>query len=30
MLSGHRRIVDLSPEDLRAMDLNTAALQALS
>ena len=29
MLSGHRRIVDLSTEDLRAMDLNTAALTGL-
>jgi glutamate synthase domain-containing protein 2 len=29
MLSGHSRIADLSPEDLRAMDLNTAALTGL-
>ncbi len=29
MLSGHRRIVDLTTEDLRAMDLNTAALTGL-
>jgi len=29
MLSGHNRIADLSPEDLRAMDLNTAALTGL-
>jgi len=29
MLSGHSRITDLSPEDLRAMDLNTAALTGL-
>ncbi len=29
MLSGHSRIADLSTEDLRAMDLNTAALTGL-
>ena len=29
MLSGHNRTVDLSTEDLRAMDLNTAALTGL-
>jgi len=29
MLSGHQRTVDLSTEDLRAMDLNTAALTGL-
>jgi len=29
MLSGHRRIADLSPEDLRAMDVNTAAITGL-
>ena len=29
MLSGHSRIADLSPEDLRAMDLNTAAITGL-
>jgi methylamine---glutamate N-methyltransferase subunit C len=29
MLSGHRRTIDLSTEDLRAMDLNTAALTGL-
>jgi len=29
MLSGHDRIVDLSSEDLRAMDLNTAAMTGL-
>jgi glutamate synthase domain-containing protein 2 len=29
MLSGHHRTVDLSPEDLRAMDINTAALTGL-
>jgi glutamate synthase domain-containing protein 2 len=29
MLSGHSSIADLSPEDLRAMDLNTAALTGL-
>ena len=29
MLSGHSRTVDLSPEDLRTMDLNTAALTGL-
>jgi glutamate synthase domain-containing protein 2 len=29
MLSGHDRTIDLSPEDLRAMDLNTAALTGL-
>jgi hypothetical protein len=29
MLSGHSRTVDLSTEDLRAMDLNTAALTGL-
>ncbi len=29
MLSGHDRIIDLTPEDLRAMDLNTAALTGL-
>jgi glutamate synthase domain-containing protein 2 len=29
MLSGHNRIIDLSTEDLRAMDLNTAALTGL-
>jgi len=29
MLSGHRSIQELSPEDLRAMDLNTAALTGL-
>ncbi|MBN1887946.1 MAG: alpha-hydroxy-acid oxidizing protein [Thermoflexales bacterium] len=29
MLSGHRRTVDLSTEDLRAMDLNTAAITGL-
>ncbi len=29
MLSGHRSIQELSPEDLRAMDLNTAAITGL-
>jgi glutamate synthase domain-containing protein 2 len=29
MLSGHDRISDLTPEDLRAMDMNTAALTGL-
>jgi glutamate synthase domain-containing protein 2 len=29
MLSGHNGIAELSPEDLRAMDLNTAALTGL-
>jgi glutamate synthase domain-containing protein 2/NAD-dependent dihydropyrimidine dehydrogenase PreA subunit len=29
MLSGHSRTIDLSTEDLRAMDLNTAALTGL-
>jgi hypothetical protein len=29
MLSGHNRTIDLSTEDLRAMDLNTAALTGL-
>lgn len=29
MLSGHRRTSDLSTEDLRAMDMNTAALTGL-
>ncbi len=29
MLTGNRRTVDLSTEDLRAMDLNTAALTGL-
>jgi glutamate synthase domain-containing protein 2 len=29
MLSGHSRTADLSPEDLRAMDLNTAAITGL-
>ena len=29
MLSGHSRILDLSTEDLRAMDMNTAALTGL-
>jgi len=29
MLSGHRSIKELSSEDLRAMDLNTAALTGL-
>jgi hypothetical protein len=29
MLSGHDRISGLSPEDLRAMDMNTAALTGL-
>ena len=29
MLSGHRRTQDLSTEDLRAMDVNTAALTGL-
>jgi hypothetical protein len=29
MLSGHSAIRDLSTEDLRAMDLNTAALTGL-
>jgi glutamate synthase domain-containing protein 2 len=29
MLSGHRATKDLSPEDLRAMDVNTAALTGL-
>lgn len=29
MLSGHRSIADLSTEDLRAMDMNTAALTGL-
>ena len=29
MLSGHRRLAELSPEDLRAMDLNTAAITGL-
>ncbi|MGD8814355.1 MAG: glutamate synthase-related protein, partial [Anaerolineales bacterium] len=29
MLSGHSSTADLSPEDLRAMDLNTAALTGL-
>jgi len=29
MLSGHRATIELSPEDLRAMDLNTAALTGL-
>ena len=29
MLAGHRRIADLSTEDLRAMDLNTAAITGL-
>jgi glutamate synthase domain-containing protein 2 len=29
MLAGHQRTVDLSPEDLRAMDLNTAAITGL-
>ena len=29
MLSGHNRTMELSTEDLRAMDLNTAALTGL-
>ncbi|HJW84869.1 MAG TPA: hypothetical protein VJ754_11235, partial [Anaerolineae bacterium] len=29
MLSGHKRTADLSTEDLRAMDLNTAAITGL-
>ena len=29
MLSGHNSISDLSTEDIRAMDLNTAALTGL-
>ncbi|MCK4976945.1 MAG: hypothetical protein KAS36_08435, partial [Anaerolineales bacterium] len=29
MLSGHSRTVDLSTEDLRTMDMNTAALTGL-
>jgi methionyl aminopeptidase len=29
MLSGHRATVELSPEDLRALDLNTAAITGL-